>query len=417
MSQFPISDSSGVLEAVNYLASGPTGLGQNFDGFHSYNPAYITSYYRAPFSLSYDPDNPTVNQERTRWYSNPINITNISGITTTSFKVEFSTLLTPPYSLGQGLFITGVVTANDYLVKNAFTPSGSKLLTASEVAYTNITPTTLTGSGSGAIVNVTIYASPAEPYSVGTGVSDNTQVFIATGGSGYAVGDTILIAGTDIGGTSPANDLTLTITEVDNIFNGYWAPPGVLECTDSYVIIGKNSPYTWPTYTSGGTIQLDASDGYVSTDANGRVSVFGAQDKVFVSAQINFDFDYESTTSGNLDLLVAINRYAAFIDTSDPNNTDYLFNQGTRIMRQERYIPVTAGTGSVTNQEFIFTTVIDSPTYVTQDVNGNNVTKGYGYYWYILEIQFVSDNGGGGVVHPINVIANTRSLTAQVIKQ
>mgnify|MGYP003347452436 CR=1 FL=1 len=36
MSHYPIVTPQGVYEAVNYLASGPSGLGQSFQGFSSY---------------------------------------------------------------------------------------------------------------------------------------------------------------------------------------------------------------------------------------------------------------------------------------------------------------------------------------------------------------------------------------------
>jgi hypothetical protein len=39
-------------------------------------------------------------------------------------------------------------------------------------------------------------------------------VTVTTAGSGYAVGDTVKIAGNSLGGATPANDLTLTITAI-----------------------------------------------------------------------------------------------------------------------------------------------------------------------------------------------------------
>ena len=50
MAQFPINTPQGLYEAVNYLASGPQGLGQNFAGFSSFEPAYLTGNYRFPFT-------------------------------------------------------------------------------------------------------------------------------------------------------------------------------------------------------------------------------------------------------------------------------------------------------------------------------------------------------------------------------
>jgi len=221
-----------------------------------------------------------------------------------------------------------------------------------------------------------------------------------------------LITGDQIGGTSPANDLTLTINEVTNAFNGYWTPPGVVTCSTTSVIIQANNDYDWPAYISGGTIQLDATDAYVSTDANGRVSVYGPGDKVFVSAQIVLDWNYVADNDGSQDVYVAINRYFGFLDTSDPLNKDFLFNRRTTITEQLKTVDVFAGGGSITNEQFVFSTVIDSPSYIE-----DGEIKGYGYYWYILELFFVPDNDSGAVVYPTTVTTSLRSLTAQVIKQ
>lgn len=52
MSQYPITTTHGVYEAVNYLASGPSGLGQAFQGYSDYNTKYLTGNYRLPFTQS-----------------------------------------------------------------------------------------------------------------------------------------------------------------------------------------------------------------------------------------------------------------------------------------------------------------------------------------------------------------------------
>lgn len=41
------------------------------------------------------------------------------------------------------------------------------------------------------------------------------RVIIENGGEGFAINNTIAIPGTDVGGTSPANDITLTVNEID----------------------------------------------------------------------------------------------------------------------------------------------------------------------------------------------------------
>jgi len=73
--------------------------------------------------------------------------------------------------------------------------------------YFNVPGTTLTGTGTGAHFNILRYASGYTG-----GVTPNVR------GSGYAVGDTIKILGTALGGNTPANDAVVTVTATN--FNG-----------------------------------------------------------------------------------------------------------------------------------------------------------------------------------------------------
>ena len=97
---------------------------------------------------------------------------------------------------------------------DSMTYTGTKVSLGSTTTYNGVTITTLTGIGSGAIADVTLLEGSSTPYS-----EANTRVFFDSGttayGSDYAVGDTLLVVGTDIGGASPANDLTLTIVSID----------------------------------------------------------------------------------------------------------------------------------------------------------------------------------------------------------
>jgi hypothetical protein len=65
--------------------------------------------------------------------------------------------------------------------------------------YTNVSATSVSGSGNGARVTVT--------YGSGT----YTGVTVTYGGNGYAESDQLTVAGTLLGGTSPANDVFFTV--------------------------------------------------------------------------------------------------------------------------------------------------------------------------------------------------------------
>jgi hypothetical protein len=266
-----ISDQEGIVDAVNYLLSGPSGLGQNFDGFSSYTPAYLTGTFRAPFTV------PTSTTPVPTLYVAPISISNIT------------TLVNPP---------------------------------------------------SLAIIEVT-YTSAQTPVP-------------------FAEGDTVTI-------------VNATPDYYDDDYNR-----GVVEVSSTGIILQYNAQNAVPAYVSGGDIFKNASNTDVSTDCNGRVTVYGPTDEVFLSAQLNLDFTYDCTVASEWDIIVKIQRYAG-APTDAPGDNDYLFDLDTNPIVSEQVTHYSASTsGSSGNTEYIFTTVLDQPSF--------------GYYWYILDIVFSTKN-------------------------
>lgn len=98
MAQYPINTPDALYEAVNYLASGPAGLGQNFAGFSSYAPAYLTGNYRVPFTQSTPAD----------LFIAPIACSKAEPLDNYTFKYTFSSpQATPPFANGQPLIGAG----------------------------------------------------------------------------------------------------------------------------------------------------------------------------------------------------------------------------------------------------------------------------------------------------------------------
>jgi hypothetical protein len=64
----------------------------------------------------------------------------------------------------------------------------------------------VTGSGTGLILDVTL-----KPTGITTYNSTNTDITVVYGGQGFVSGDTVKVVGTDLGASSPGNDLTLVI--------------------------------------------------------------------------------------------------------------------------------------------------------------------------------------------------------------
>lgn len=107
MSQFPIeiNDSQGINDAVNYLLSGPGGLGQNFEGFAAYQPAYLRSSFRQPWSLPATTSlNPSI------YLALPIsNAQPVGGNPSSQVEFTFATpQATAPFEWGDRLQVTGV---------------------------------------------------------------------------------------------------------------------------------------------------------------------------------------------------------------------------------------------------------------------------------------------------------------------
>ena len=109
MAQFPIEidDSQGINEAINYLLSGPAGLGQNFEGFSAYLPAYIRPSSRQPWSLPFTTTlNPSV------FLSIPINNITVPTNPGRQIVLTFTTPeATAPFEYGDRLQVAGVVAA------------------------------------------------------------------------------------------------------------------------------------------------------------------------------------------------------------------------------------------------------------------------------------------------------------------
>lgn len=111
--------------------------------------------------------------------------------------------------IGETYTITGYVSDDDFSniadvqTSNIYNFSYlQESVTLISTTYNGVTGTT-NGSGLSASFDVVVDA----------GIS--TNVNLDTDGNGYSIGDTITILGTDIGGSSPENDIIITVTEVE----------------------------------------------------------------------------------------------------------------------------------------------------------------------------------------------------------
>jgi hypothetical protein len=103
---------------------------------------------------------------------------------------------------------TGGVQAAPLNTTGGFSRSGVMVSSSSVKTFTGLAFTNVSSSGSAANVTVTLQALKTS-YSTTT-----TSISVQNPGVGYAVGDTVKILGSALGGSSPLNDLALTISAI-----------------------------------------------------------------------------------------------------------------------------------------------------------------------------------------------------------
>ena len=135
-------------------------------------------------------------------YITPTTVANINP-GATSFTVQDATGIVPNLALDRGdgtaMFVNSVVgtTVN---VSDSFTAG----FTANAVNYTNLEPSPVISSGTGAIFNISSVG--------GTYTLDG----FGNQGDNYNVGDILLITGDNLGGTTPTNDLYIRVLTLDS---------------------------------------------------------------------------------------------------------------------------------------------------------------------------------------------------------
>jgi hypothetical protein len=91
-----------------------------------------------------------------------------------------------------------------------FTKAGTSVTSAA--TYTGKTQLSTSGNGTGAVFTI---------IKTGSGTSYSTAtISVTNAGNNYAVGDTIVISGADLGGATPLNNLTLTV--ISDALAGPW---------------------------------------------------------------------------------------------------------------------------------------------------------------------------------------------------
>ena len=387
MAQFPLEfnrqDSESVIEAINYALSGPSGLGQSFAGFSDSYPAWLRGTTRLPAV--------------------------VAGYTTAAYGASTGTTITVanpgtvrqndpdvPSKIDVGQYVYGTNIGVGARVAASYDPQTEPWLVPLTVANT--------GAVQGA---VTFYELPPSalyvaPISIGTIQwidSYTLQVNFSTAQPSppFELGASPQIAGS-------------------TAYNGIYTGPGVVECTESYVIIQRSNQGLDQGTATGGTIKVSNTiqppavgvepgfPGAVyfnSTDTRGVVIVNGTLADVFIAAQIDNTISYTATAVTDLEYSVAVNRYVGSIPTALNQGSIQYYYDAT-IASQSYIYNLPIGTATLPLEETVFASIKDTP-----DSN---------LYLYRLDLVFRVINDSGAAEITASKLGN-RSMSIQVVKQ
>jgi len=365
MSQFPVESNDQLYDAVNYLLSGPGGLGQDFNGIQKWAPGWITGNFRIPYTQD------SVNH----------NCTGTSGDTFVSCNPD-------AFGVAVGMTVVGYGVTPGTTVASIGSGTATGVQVNLSAAITED-------------IDNDLYFYPAvipqlyiAPIALGTSTLLDPQTWkfeFATPQAAppFSRGNPIIVAGVS-----------------DSIYDGEYAPVGVVECTTTYVIAKTTASYTASGPGTGGTVEYYQTSNVpsvfaLSTDCNSKIVVNGGTDRVFISAQLTNQISYTASTSSDLNYAVAINRYKGF-PNNDLTNPGYLFVLDKLIAKKIYSYSGLTGTGTLDSVDTIFSTFPDS-----------NITTGY--YWYIMDVSFQVTNGGDLQVTESEL--GLRSMSTQVVKQ
>jgi hypothetical protein len=157
-----------------------------------------------------------------------------------------------------GTFDTDNLTIKRYREPDLATLGGTSGFT-SIGTYTLVPTTAVTGIGTGLVVTVGITATGT------TYTSANTTITVVEQGDNYLDTNTIKILGTDIGGTSPANDLIFDI-KLDNIL-ALNSDLVLTKADNAFGLIYANVPQGWKYVEN-----LDIVGGVITADVIGNLT-------------------------------------------------------------------------------------------------------------------------------------------------
>ena len=219
-------------------------------------------------------------------------------------------------------------------------------------SYTNLAGTRLTGVGTGASFNVRYVEGAPDTYSID----------IYAGGDKYAVGDTIKILGTSVGGATTANDITITVASINDIEGG--SGDYTVGATWQITSLGSTTQTQWNQIAGTSGVTYSVGSRFVST-------MLGYGKGSGKAVQTSIDTITFTGTAASVSVTPDADRETGRVtDTAILNNTDsYMLLEGGG-----KIIPEDATIGGIKSIKVIdggnFYNKVPIPTAVTTTGSG-----------------------------------------------
>jgi hypothetical protein len=211
------------------------------------------------------------------------------------------------------LFSSGALTFDIGDSTSGYTPLPS---------YSNLPGTRLTGVGTGASFNVGYVEGAPDTYSIG----------IYAGGDKYAVGDTIKILGTSVGGATTANDITITVASINDIEGG--SGDYTVGATWQITSLGSTTQTQWNQIAGTSGVTYSVGSRFVST-------MLGYGKGSGKAVQTSIDTITFTGTAASVSVTPDADRETGRVtDTTILNNTDsyMLLEDGGKIIPEDATI-------------------------------------------------------------------------------
>jgi len=420
MSSYPISggDDQSLLDAINYVASGPSGLGQYNVGFNKSTNAWITGNFRLPYSQT----------TFARTYVKPIALGNSYWLDDLTWRHEFASPQVPaPFAIGNNITVAGVTPSDydgTYGRVGVVECSTTYVIARASGPYPN---PGVVGTGGTVSLEAIYFNDPVVDDYIRVS-TDCNGIISVVGGQDFVNLSAFVTSQNALGiqgkviepGSNGAFKYSTQLNRYKAFNSGTAANPQYYYQFDTTV---AEQPTDF--FLSGGVGQIvkfviDASSGIkADTTPDGYFATIEAFQTTTTGVGVNeaFNIDLPSsiagpyvlynpiTMTGNTDIAIINPGYKFAVNDlitikgSDLNGVDGVNNLVLKVTEV-----TTLPTSFTIDPTAAFTTLLDNPSP--------------GLYWYILELSFYPVSGNSDVVWYVDDIeVGRRSLTAQIIKK